>query len=201
MLLSCSLKNTCVSFWVIRLCFHAVLIAYCTAHSILPLQHLQIASTLQESGSWSSNKKSRKLPVEMVCICWVWVGTDGSAEVREKLGSLKGCLILESIVKTLRCLCLNNALTLLLHLLCCRFVNLSEPEHCCSLRWGRRWASPVCGTVAGIVCSVKEPGAGTLGGKTVEQNTDFSFCWSVKLEYQFHYILKKKNPKPTKLCL
>lgn len=71
------------------------------------------------------------------------VGADHSAEVREKLGGLKGCLILESIVKILRCLCLNNALTLLLHLLWCRFVNLSEPEHCCSLRWGRRLARPV----------------------------------------------------------
>lgn len=56
-------------------------------------------------------------------------GTDDSTEVREKLGSLNGCLILESIVKRLRCLCLNNALTLLLHLLWCRFVNLFTALH------------------------------------------------------------------------
>lgn len=79
--------------------------------------------------------------------------------MREKLGGLNGCLILESIVKILRCLCLNNALTLLLHLLWCRFVNLSEQST--AVHWGGvgdlpgRFGSG--GTVAGIVCSLKEP--------------------------------------------
>lgn len=66
MLLSCSLKNTCVSFWVIRLCFHGVLLAYCTASSILPLQHLWLLPHCRSEGGGVAIKQTGKLPVEMV---------------------------------------------------------------------------------------------------------------------------------------
>lgn len=50
-------QTLCISFPVIRLYFHNMISAYCTAYSIITLQHFKIVSTVQEWGIWSSSKK------------------------------------------------------------------------------------------------------------------------------------------------